>query len=158
MAKPQTKGASMGIINIMQRIKQIHSKDIVVVKIGKFYQCYGKDAIILAYLFGYKLQTKDNIPFCGFPMQTENKVRANLEQKKTNYIIVNRRNNYEVEDSINFKNLNTYEEIYKKAKEYISVKERIEKIYNTLIKSIGEKDNAKIIKEIEEILNERGKI
>lgn len=36
----------MGIINIIRSIKQIHKKDIILVRIGKFFYSYGKDAYI----------------------------------------------------------------------------------------------------------------
>ena len=31
----------MGVINIVQTVKQIHKSDVVLVKIGKFYHVYG---------------------------------------------------------------------------------------------------------------------
>ena len=50
------KGDRMGIINIIKVVKQVHKEDVVLVKIGKFYQVYGKDAYIISYLFGYKIK------------------------------------------------------------------------------------------------------
>ena len=41
----------MGILTMVKNIKQIHEKDIVLFKIGKFYYCYGKDAYIISYFF-----------------------------------------------------------------------------------------------------------
>lgn len=37
------KGDRIGIINIIKVVKQVHKEDVVLVKIGKFYQVYGKD-------------------------------------------------------------------------------------------------------------------
>ena len=42
------KGDRMGIINIIKVVKQVHKEDVVLVKIGKFYQVYGKDAYIIS--------------------------------------------------------------------------------------------------------------
>lgn len=148
----------MGIINMIQKIKQIHTKDMVMVKIGKFYHCYGKDAVIMMYLFGYKLQQKDQIFFSGFPSQVLNKVKATLENKKINYLILDRRNNYEVDETQSFRNLNNYEEIYEKAKKYKTEKTHIEAIYKTLIEKIGKEGNIENIKEIEKVLSERRKV
>lgn len=38
---------SIGILNIVKTVKEIHKEDITIVKIGKFYQVYGKDAYIV---------------------------------------------------------------------------------------------------------------
>lgn len=51
----------MGILNIVKTVKEIHKKDIVFVKIGKFYQVYGKDAYIISYLFDYKLKKVEEV-------------------------------------------------------------------------------------------------
>ena len=45
------KGDRMGIKNVIEVVKQVHKEEIVFVKIGKFYQVYGKDAYIVSYLF-----------------------------------------------------------------------------------------------------------
>ena len=50
------KGDRMGIKNVIEVVKQVHKEEIVFVKIGKFYQVYGKDAYIVSYLFEYKLK------------------------------------------------------------------------------------------------------
>ena len=46
----------MSILNIVKTVKEIHKEKIIFVKIGKFYQVYGKDAYIISYLFEYKLK------------------------------------------------------------------------------------------------------
>ena len=46
----------MSILNIVKTVKEIHKEEIVFVKIGKFYQVYGKDAYVMSYLFEYKLK------------------------------------------------------------------------------------------------------
>ena len=132
----------MSILIMIKGIKQIHNKDIVLVKIGKFYYCYGKDAYIISYFFGYKLNLIENIAYsCGFPSQSLSKVIAKLENKKINYIIVDRRNNYEVEERENYKNLNSYDIYFRKAKEKIGTKLRIQKINNYLL---GNSENNRI--------------
>ena len=84
----------MGILNIVKTVKEIHKEDIVFVKIGKFYQVYGKDAYIISYLFDYKLKKVEEVYMCGFPESSKNRVIAKIEEKKINYIILDRRNNY----------------------------------------------------------------
>ena len=103
----------MGIISVIKTIKDIHKEDIILVKIGKFYYAFGKDAYILSYINKYKLkQVEKNIYSCAFPVTTINKIMADLENKRINYIIVDRKNNYRVDETLNNKNLNNYSKYY----------------------------------------------
>lgn len=148
----------MSILTVIKSIKQIHNKDIVFVKIGKFYYCYGKDAYIISYFFEYKLNLIENTVYsCGFPSQSLNKILARLENKKINYVIVDRRNNYEVEEKENFKNLNSYDKCYMDAKEKIGIKIRIQKINNYLLENMDKPNIKKLLITIEEILKDTSK-
>ena len=112
----------MGIINMVQTIKEIHKLDIVFVKIGNFYHVYGKDSYIISYLFEYKLKKVENVSMCGFPMSSINKIIAKLEENKINYLIVDRKNNYEVDEKSDNKNLSKYDIFFEKAKKFINLK------------------------------------
>lgn len=68
-----------------------------------------------------------------------NKIRAKLEEKKVNYLIVDIKNNYEEEDVYNFKNLNNYNKIFQKAKPLITIKIRISNINEYLLNNIDNK-------------------
>lgn len=58
---------------------------ISIYKIGKFYNAYNDDGIILHYLFGYKYTNyKRNV---GFPESALNKVKNKLEELKISYNI-----------------------------------------------------------------------
>ena len=146
----------MGIITIVENVKKIHKEFITIIKIGNFYYCYGRDAYIVSYLFRYKMNlTKENIYFCSFPQNAINKVIAKLENIKINYLILDRRNNYELDEKCNYKNLNCYNKYYEKAKENISSIMRIEKIYHELEKN---KDDKELINQVEKVIYERRKI
>ena len=145
----------MGVINIVENVKKIHKLYVILIRIGNFYNCYGRDVYVISYLLGYKIiLLNSNIYTCSFPKSAINKVLSILENNKINYIILDKRNNYDVENKINFKNLNKYEEIYIKAKAKIATRMRIEKIYKYLLSC----QNEKLIYEIENIINERRKI
>lgn len=148
----------MGIKNVVEVVKQVHKEEIVFVKIGKFYQVYGKDAYIVSYLFDYKLKKVEEVYMCGFPESSKNRVIAKIEEKKINYLILDRRNNYEVEEIYDNKNLNTYSKYYEKARKYINCKIRIEKINNFLIENIGNESFKEIINKMEVIINERREV
>jgi len=149
----------MSIINIVKNIKQVHPEHIILIKIGKFYYSYSKDAYIISYIFGYKLKNiEENIKVCAFPVFILNKIMAKLEENKINYIIIDRRNNYEVDEKSDNGNLNKYNIYLEKSKKYINQKNKIEEIYNYLISNIENNNNNELIKEIERQINERRKI
>lgn len=149
----------MSIINIVKNIKQVHPEHIILIKIGKFYYSYSKDAYIISYIFGYKLKNiEENIKVCAFPVFILNKIMAKLEENKINYIIIDRRNNYGVDEKSDNGNLNKYNLYLEKSKKYINKKNKIEEIYNYLISNIENNNNNELIKEIERQINERRKI
>lgn len=146
----------MGIANVIASIKEVHREYVLLVKIGSFYYCYGKDAYILSYLLKYRINIiEKNIYSCSFPKTAYSKVIATLEDKKINYIIVDKKDNYSVEEKSNNKNLNRYKEIYSKSKNELVNRFRIEKIYKYLLNNIEDKN---IISEMEELIDERRKI
>lgn len=144
----------MAIITIVKTIKSIHPDSVVLVKVGKFYNVYGRDSYIISYLFGYKLKEIENVSTCGFPVESINKVMAKLENKKINYLMVDRRNNYDVDEESDNKNLNTYNKIYEKAKEYVNAKNRVNKIYQYLLHNLNDK---KLIGEVEKVVANEGR-
>ena len=117
-------------------IKEIHPNDIIFLNVGQFYHCYGKDAVIISYLFDYSIKKLDNNYDCGFPVTAINKIRTRVEEQKINYLVVNKADNYEVYEEENFKSENSYMQIYNKAHKYINRKNRIVDIYNYLMDNI----------------------
>ena len=143
----------MAVLTIITPIKKIYPKNIALVKIGEFYHVYGKDAYILSYLFGYKLKIiEKNCSSCGFPKSSLNKVIATLENKRINYILLDRRNNYDVDQISDNNNLNTYEEQLEKAKKYVNIKRRIDLINQKLIDNMQKEAIITQIEQIEKIL------
>ena len=145
---------------MIENIKQIHYNDLCLFRMGGFFHAYSKDAYILSYLFGYKMQDLgNNVYECGFPINSLPKIMAKLENNKINYVVIDRRNNYDVEDKTNYKNLNRYEKFVEKAKVYVNSKKRIDKIYKFLMDNIYKEDIKIKIINIERMLkNARNKI
>ena len=107
----------------------------------------------------YKIKEgKYGIRECGFPLDTLKKVVAKLENSKINYLLLDKRNNYDVDERINFKNLNNYTLVYEKANKYINYKRRVQNISDFLINNLEEKDFVTILNEIEKVINERRKV
>ena len=146
----------MKITQVIKVMKQVNLDKVLLLKVGNFYYQYGKDAYILAYIFGYKIKrVEENIPFSGFPKNVLNKVISNLECKKISYIIVDKCLNYDVIEEQSFKKKNTYLECYDKAHKYIVKKNKIDNIHKYLINNIDKKEIKEKITKIEEILYEK---
>ena len=146
----------MGIINIVKNVKEIHNKYVVLVKVGSFYYCYGRDSYIISYLFKYKINIlKDYTYSCSFPQNAINKVISVLENKQINYIILDRRNNYEIIEKNDNRNLNSYDKVYEIGRKENVKKMRVEKIYSYLLENMNNKE---LIDNIEKVINERRKI
>ena len=106
-------------------------------------------------MFNYGItNVEHNLATSGLPKNALSKNMARFEKEKINYIIIDTRNNYDVDYEEDYKNLNTYEEIFNIAHKHVNIKRRIEKISQILIK---EKDIEKIRK-IEKIVYEDRKI
>ena len=150
----------MSVENMVNTIKKIHPNYVAIIKIGAFYNSYGKDAYILSYLFGYKKKNfgKNNW-MCGFPKNSLGYVQNTLESKKINYILIDRAHQYEVEEKVDFKRDNKYVETYNKAYKNIRIQERALDVYNYIIDNIEDENIRKELGEIEEkIYGKEGKI
>lgn len=86
------------------------------------------------------------------------KVITTLESKKINYMIIDPRNNYRIDEKSDNRNLNEYEEQAKKAYTTVKQKRKVEKIKNDLETYIGKENFRSISSKMEEILNENRKI
>ena len=141
------------VITMIKTIKRIHKEDVVLVKIGEFYHAYGKDACILSYLFSYKLKPVEDVKYtCGFPIRAISKIEAELERNKINYILLDRRNDYEVDYASDNKKENCYEKISQKAYEYVRLKERIDNIYNHFLININSENITEVLSAVENLL------
>lgn len=125
-------------------------------KMESFYHTYSKDAYIMSYLFDYKTKKiEQNYSTCGFPSSSLAKNLAKLEEKKINYVIVDKRNNYEDDEKSDNKNLNQYDEIFEKAHKYVTIRNRIENINQELLKNIDEPNIKEKILKVEVAIKNR---
>lgn len=149
----------MSVINMAKDIKKVHPDFLICYKVGAFMQVFGKDAYIISYIFGYSIKkAKGDIATCGFPKQIMPRICARLEQRKLNYMVIDTRNNYDVDEKFDNKNLNQYNKIFVKAYKYIKIKKRILHLEEALLDKIDKEDVIKKIEKIEEIVYENRKI
>lgn len=137
---------------MIETIELLNKDCICLFKIGNFYQVYGRDSYIIAFLLNYKIDIQNSE--VGFPINSLNKVLAKIENEKINYITLDSRNNYDVDLKQDFKKLNRYDKVYTKAREYVNIRIRIDKIYDNLINSIDKKEIRKIVGSVEKLINE----
>lgn len=149
---------NISVLTIIKEIKAIHPDYIALIKTGSFYSVYGKDASIISSLFDYQFKEINDTITCGFPANSIKKIQAKLENSKINYLLINRRTGYTIEEKVDFKNLNTYNKKYLSSKIYTSNQRRIKKINEFLIKNARNKELNIVLKEIENIINENRKI
>lgn len=148
----------MSCITMVREIKSIHPKDVALIKLGAFYRVYGKDAYVLSNMFKYKIKKEKDVPFCGFPINSINRVKATLENKKINYMIIDSQDNYDINEKEDFKNLNNYEKEFLKSKKYVENKIRIENIYEYMNENSKKEEMKIILKEFEKIINAKRKV
>lgn len=123
----------MAMINMINNIKELFPDYILLVKIGNFYETYNNDTYIISNLFYYKIRNMNNYNSCGFPINSINKVKYILENRNINYLIIDKKHNYEEIEKMNYKKKNNYNNILKESKEKIDKINRIEKIKNYLL-------------------------
>lgn len=137
---------------MMSTIKEVHTESVCMFKIGSFYHVFGRDADIISYLFDYKIKDINSNKDCGFPINSINKITAKLQELKISYLLIDRRNNFDVDEKEDYKDLNRYMEYYKKANKYINIKRRIQNINNYLLENIDVLIKTNKLNEIEEII------
>ena len=144
----------MGTINVVKSIKMVYPACMVLVKVGTFYDVYSKDAYIISYLLKYKIKEKEKIPTCSFPVSSLSKVENILEKNKINYIVVDKRNNYDEDQKVINKKENNYDKVFEKAKVSVEIMLRIQKIYDKLLQSRDDLQINNKLEEIEKVLQD----
>ena len=132
----QPNSAAFDLVNPTKNI-------LLIFKNGTFYNAYKDDAIILNYLFGYKI-LKDNK--AGFPENSFTKVINELENKKIDYQVITKDTNPIIKK---YGNLNAYFKTLNKALEYIKIKDRVNRIQEKLNEVTNVETLEKILKVLE---------
>lgn len=119
----------MSTINMVKNIKELFPDYVLLVKIGSFYETYNNDSKIMFYLFDYKVKRlASGNDVAGFPLVSLNRVLSILEKRNINYLVVDKKHNYEEECKMNYKKKNKYYEILKIASDKIDIISRIDRI------------------------------
>lgn len=149
----------MGMTAMAKKIKEVHPNYLILYKSGAFYKSLGKDAYLLSSIFDYNIKfIEENIATCGFPLNSIIKVRSKLEEKNINYMLIDQRNNYDIDISEDFRNLNKYEDEFKKAYTKVKHKKMISRIVEELMLIIDKPYFKDTIRKVEDIIDENGEI
>ena len=150
----------MSIMNMVKNIKEIYPKALLLFKVGAFCEVYGKDSYIISYLFNYQVRQngKNNISKVGFSKKAIPSVISKLEEQKIDYLLIDVRNNYYVDEKFENRNLNKYDTVFEKAYLYVRKQREIRKINEKLMEQIDSADFKEKVGRIEEILNEGRKV
>ena len=125
----------MAKLRMVKELKEEFPYYIILMKSGSFYKGYGKDSIVMNYVFGYKVnydpvtdipEVKE-IQTSGFPLNSLSKVLAKLEERKINFMVIDKSENYREIEKKNFKEKNDYQEVFLKATEIYNRKYLFEK-------------------------------
>lgn len=81
------------------------TETIILRRVGGFYHAFDEDAIVLFYLCHYKINNGRS----GFPVGSLGKVKSLLEMEKISYLL---KISEDVEEEMDFKEENRYQEIY----------------------------------------------
>lgn len=143
----------------MIAVKEVHPQDICMYKKGSFYHVYDKDANIMAYFFGYKIkEIRGGEIQAGFPQVSLQKVLNKLEEYQINYVVMDRRNQYDVDFKKNFALANQYELYCRLARKYTNCLKRIDKLSRFLKENIHKEEFLELISRLEKIAYERRKV
>ena len=143
-----------GIVNMAKKIKEVHPDYVAIFKVGSFYHTYGKDSYVIAGLFDYVIKPSGDTITCGFGLSAINKVKKKLEDEKINFIILDPRNNYDVDEKSDNKNLNKYNDVLNKCYSKNKRKNQIKKISERLEMFIEREDFKQIIRKIEDVIDD----
>ena len=128
------------MINIKNEFVELH-------KSGKFYNSFANDAVIIHYLLGYRiLAEKGGV---GFPESAIIKVTNILNEKEISYRVYEKNELVEEKD---YKKINKYKTILKKAEKELSVEERLNNIERK-IRKLDNKSLDKLIDLIEDAIS-----
>lgn len=82
-----------------------------------------------------------------------------MEKSKINYIVVDRRNNYDEEEKYINKQENNYDKVFQKSEKIINTILRIQRINETLLLNKEDENIEEILDKMEKVIeNERRKI
>lgn len=82
-------GDNMRLIDINNKLRNEYRNTVILMKYGNFYRCFYNNAIVVGYIFNYKLH--DNK--VGFPINIIDNIECKLDKYSIDYLIYNNSKN-----------------------------------------------------------------
>ena len=141
------------MLNLAQRIKENYPDTVCLMNCGMFYRCYDKDAYIISYLLGYKLNSSSANDMAGFPNNSIKDVTDMLMKNKVDYKIF-KVNKYSLDiiDDFSVNEDNCYDIIYESSYRFIQLKLKINRFTEKLIEQVENEKMEEVLNKIEKIV------
>ena len=78
-------GDDMKLVDINNRLRDEYRNTVILMKYGNFYRCFYNNAIVVGYLFDYKLHNNK----VGFPINIINNILCVLDKYSIDYLVYN---------------------------------------------------------------------
>ena len=142
----------MKFIDIYFEYKKKYEEYIVLYLVGNFYQILGEDSKIMNMLFSYKIIEHAQIEKVGFPYNSLEQVKKELNMKKINYLILEKE-----EGIIRIKKRkkfheNQYASYLCKCQIYESKKRKIKQLEQKLFLNLDHPEFEEIVGQMESLL------
>lgn len=78
-------GDNMRLIEINKKLRSEYKNTVILMKYGNFYRCFYNNAIVVGYLFNYRLHNNK----VGFPVNIIKSIECRLDEYSIDYLIYN---------------------------------------------------------------------
>lgn len=138
------------MLDLFRQLKLEYKGYVLFIKSGNFYVSFDEDATVLNSIFNFKINELKNNIKVGFPISSLNIKILKLNELNVNYIVIENKEIVKIFSSDH----NNYNKYCKSVFSIISINNKIDSIC-AYVKSIRDVElQKKIIKQIENILNE----
>ena len=138
------------MLELYYKNKLKYNNYIVFIKVGNFYECLSKDALIINKIFNYKIKKISNTIKVGFPISNIKYITGKIKDNNINYVVIDKDNIIDINEVDNNDYINYNFDIDNILYNYI----RIEKIIKYLNDFIMNKEFCYKLDKIEEIIKD----
>ena len=142
-------------ISEIEEVKEMNPKYLVFAKVGYHYFVRDEDSYIISYLFGYKL--KENCKgkkYYSFQTTSGKKIFSKIEKENVNYLIYDSKDENKIIEIFNFKEKNRYKEVLDMSLRYKKQKERVDNLFQDVLKYANIPEFDEEIKKFEIVMKE----
>lgn len=145
-------------ISGFEKMKRMNPKYLIFAKVGHWYFLQDEDSYIIPYLFGYKVK-EDNKgkKYYSFQITSRKsckKIFSKIEKENVNYLIYDSKDENKIIEIFNFKEKNRYKEVLDMSLRYKKQKERVDNLFQDVLKYANIPEFDEEIKKFEIVMKE----